>query len=73
MAIRVCNGDRLDRWFGRRWRAYTRCERRVAAWLIAQSVPAPVAAALLWIAKLAALGVLLYVAFWLTLLVGEGR
>lgn len=40
----------------------------MAAWLVSVGVPAGVATALMWVAKLAVLGVLLYTAFWLALL-----
>jgi fatty acid desaturase len=46
-----------------------RRERQVLGWLVAQGVPGGAASALIWIAKLAVLGVLLYAAFWLALLV----
>lgn len=59
--------ERLGRWFGRGWRAYSRGERRVSGRLVAWGLPAGVAVVVLWAAKLAVLGVLLYTAFWLTL------
>ena len=65
---RISNAERFGRWLGRRWRAYVRRERRVSGWLIAQGVPTPAAAVLIWGVKLAVLAVLLYTAFWLTLL-----
>jgi len=45
-----------------------RGERRVSNWLASKGMPAGVAAALPWVVKLAVLGVLLYAAFWLALL-----
>ncbi|ELF6204844.1 TPA: DUF3742 family protein [Pseudomonas putida] len=60
--------ERFGRWLGRAWRAGARVERRVTAWLVRQGVPRGLAVALLWAAKLTCLGVLLYVAFWLALL-----
>lgn len=60
--------ERLGRWLGGMWRAYARREREGEAWLTAQGVPAGGTAALLWAVKLAALGVLFYVAGWLALL-----
>ena len=59
---------RLGRGAGRAWRGYLRREQRVAGWLVTRGVPAGAATAALWIVKLAALGVLLYFAFWLALL-----
>ena len=59
---------RLGRGAGRAWRGYLRREQRVAGWLVTRGVPASVATAVLWIVKPAVLGVLLYSAFWLALL-----
>lgn len=60
--------ERLGQALGRMWRAYMRQERKVNGWLVAQGLPVGVARALLLAIKLLALGVLLYVAFWLALL-----
>ena len=59
---------RLGRRAGRAWRGYLRREQRVAGWLVARGVPAGAATAVLWIVKLAVLGLLLYTASWLALL-----
>ncbi|MDU6586983.1 MAG: DUF3742 family protein [Klebsiella michiganensis] len=59
---------RLGSGMGRAWRGYARLEKKAAHWLVAQGVPRGVASALPWLARLAVLGVLLYVAFWLALL-----
>ena len=59
---------RLGRRAGLAWRGYLRREQRVAGWLVTRGVPAGAATAVLWIVKLALLGVLLYSAFWLALL-----
>lgn len=61
-------GYRLGSSVGRAWRVYGGREQRVVEWLVKRDVPVSVATASLWIAKLVMLGVLLYVAFWLTLL-----
>lgn len=61
--------ERLGRTFGRGWRAYARGERRASNWLVSKGLPVVGAALLLWVVKLAALGVLFYVALWLALLV----
>lgn len=66
---RISNAERFGRWLGGVWRGYMRQEHRAADWLVARGMPAAGATALLWIVKLAVLGVLLYVAFWLALLV----
>lgn len=59
---------RLGRGAGRAWRGYLRSEQRVAGWLVTRGVPAGAATAVLWIVKLAVLGMLLYTASWLVLL-----
>ena len=59
---------RLGRGAGRAWRGYLRREQRVAGWLVTRGVPAGAATAVLWIVKLAVLGMLLYAASWLALL-----
>jgi len=66
---RITTAERFGRWLGRGWRSYVRGEQRVSAWLVAKGVPVSVATALVWVAKLALLGVLLYVAFWVALLI----
>lgn len=65
---RTSTAERLGRTFGRGWRVYARCERRVLNWLVSKGVPPAGAAAFVWVVKLAALGVLLYTTFWLALL-----
>lgn len=65
---RTSTAERLGRAFGRGWRAYARRERRASNWLVSKGMPRAGATALVWVAKLAVLGVLLYVAFWLALL-----
>ncbi|ABM41605.1 MULTISPECIES: DUF3742 family protein [Pseudomonadota] len=65
---RISTAERLGRAFGRGWRAYARGERRVSNWLASKGMPLAAAAVLVWMVKLAALGVLLYTAFWLALL-----
>lgn len=62
---RISTAERLGRSFGRGWRAYARGERRASHWLASQGLSAAGATVLLWVVKLAALGVLFYVAFWL--------
>lgn len=65
---RISTAERLGRSFGRGWRAYARGERRASSWLVYRGVPVVGATVLLWVVKLAVLGVLLYSAFWLALL-----
>ena len=65
---RLGNAERLGRWLGGLWRGFMRQERGVSGWLGARGMPAGGATALLWIVKLAVLGLLLYVAFWLAML-----
>ena len=59
---------RLGRGAGRAWRGYLRHERSVVGWLVARGVPAGAATAVLWIVKLAVLGMLLYTVSWFVLL-----
>jgi hypothetical protein len=59
---------RLGRGAGRAWRGYLRREQRVAGRLVTRGVPAGAATAVLWIVKLAVLGMLLYTVSWLVLL-----
>jgi len=67
-SARISFAERLGQALGRMWQAYLRQERKVNGWLVAQGLPAGVSKVLLLAIKLVALGVLLYVAFWLTLL-----
>lgn len=66
---RMSTAERLGRGLGRGWRAYARGERRVSNWLVSKGLPVVGTALLLWVVKLAALGVLFYVAFWLAVVV----
>ncbi|WP_413732593.1 DUF3742 family protein [Sodalis sp. RH20] len=59
---------RLGRSMGRTWRGYVSRERHVADWIISRGVPAVGASVLIWLIKLVLLGLLLYAAFWLALL-----
>jgi len=67
-ARRIRTAERFGRWLGRGWCRYVQGEQRVSAALVAKGVPVAVAAVLMWVVKLAVLGVLLYVAFWVALL-----
>ncbi|UMO90143.1 DUF3742 family protein [Pectobacterium sp. PL64] len=60
--------ERFGRWLGKGWRGYVRCEQQISCWLVDQGMSAKGVFTLLWIIKLALLGLLLYVAFWLALL-----
>jgi len=66
---RIRTAEHFGRWLGRGWRGCVRGERRVSAALVAKGVPIAVAAVLLWVVKLTVLGMLLYVAFWIAILV----
>ncbi|HAB5395083.1 TPA_asm: DUF3742 family protein [Salmonella enterica subsp. enterica serovar Mbandaka] len=59
---------RLGSSVGRAWRGYARMEKKAVRHLVAQGAPAVAVSALLWVVKLAVLGVLFYAAFWLALL-----
>ncbi|HCF1831439.1 TPA: DUF3742 family protein [Burkholderia stabilis] len=58
----------LGRTLGRAWRGCARLDRRAQGWLLAQGWAPGIAKAALLAVKLAAIGVLLYTAFWLALL-----
>ena len=60
--------ERTGRALGRMWKGVARLDRKVRQRFVASGLSAGAAAALLWIVKLVALGVLLYAAFWLALL-----
>ncbi len=64
---RISTAERLGRVFGRGWRAYARGERRASNWLVSKGVPVAGTSVLVWVVKLAVLGVLLYFAFWFAL------
>lgn len=66
-ATRISTAERLGRTLGRGWRAYARSEQRASNWLASKGVPVAGATALVWVTKLAVLGVLLYAAFWFAL------
>ena len=53
---------------GRAWRWYVQREQQLIGTLTAQGMSVHVARTALWVIKLAVLGLLLYLAFWLTLL-----
>lgn len=67
---RISNAERFGRRIGLMWRGFVCRERQVAGWLVARSLSVGTATALLWGVKLAVMGVLMYVAFWLALLFG---
>lgn len=67
-AAQTTFAERLGRTLGRAWRGCARLDRRAQGWLAAQGWAPGTAKAALLIIKLAVLGVLLYTAFWLTLL-----
>lgn len=60
--------ERMGQTLGRLWRGCLRHERTVNSWLVAQGMPAGVAKTLSLLIKLLVLGVVLYVASWLVLL-----
>ncbi|MQU08732.1 DUF3742 family protein [Pseudomonas helleri] len=59
--------ERLGQILGRMWRGCLRQERKMNGWLVEHGLPAGGATALLWIIKLVVLGLLLYAAFWMVL------
>lgn len=62
------SAERFGRWLGRSWRGYVRRERSVVGWMASRGMPGAIAAALPWVVRLTALGLLLYFTFWLALL-----
>lgn len=66
---RTTTAERAGRWLGRAWCGFVRQEAYAIQWLANKGLPAGVVRLLFWIAKLAILVVLLYVAFWLALLI----
>ncbi|HEJ5841573.1 TPA: DUF3742 family protein [Pseudomonas aeruginosa] len=67
-AAQTTFAERLGRTLGRAWRGCARLDRRAQGWLFAQGWAPGIAKAALLAVKLAAIGVLLYTAFWLALL-----
>ena len=67
-AAQTTFAERLGRTLGRAWRGCARLDRRAQGWLLARGWAPGIAKAALLAAKLAAIGVLLYTAFWLALL-----
>ncbi len=67
-AAQTTFAERLGRTLGRAWRSCARLDRRAQGWLLAQGWAPGIAKAALLAVKLAAIGVLLYTAFWLALL-----
>jgi len=61
--------ERLGRTLGRAWRGCARLDRRAQGWLRGQGLAPDLVQAPSLVVKLAALGVLLYSAFWLALLI----
>jgi hypothetical protein len=68
MAAKITVTERLGRTSGRAWRACARLDRRANGWLVAQGWAPGAARAVLTILKLAVLGLLVYAAFWLAVL-----
>lgn len=68
-AAQTTFAERFGRILGRTWRGCAHLDRRAQAWLRARGWAPGAAKATLLIVKLLALGLLLYAAFWLALLV----
>lgn len=66
---RFSKAERFGQGLGRVWRWLVRADGKMTAWLMRQGFPQGAAIATLWLARLAALGVLMYAALWLALLV----
>lgn len=54
--------ERVGHCLGRGWRAAARAERRASNWMVARGAPKGFVVVLLWVAKLVAAGVMLYLA-----------
>ncbi|WP_285643799.1 DUF3742 family protein [Pseudomonas sp. NBRC 100443] len=67
-SVSISLAERRGQTLGRVCRGYVRQERKVNGWLVGQGVSAGGATVLLWGVKLVVLGVLLYGAFWLAML-----
>ena len=67
-AAQITFAERVGRALGRQWRSCVRLDREANGWLLAQGLAPRVAKAALLVAKLAAIGLLVYAAFWLVLL-----
>lgn len=61
--------ERLGSWLGRCWRGYLRLEEVIILRLQRLNVPINLARIICWILEVIGLIVLLYVAFWITLIV----
>jgi hypothetical protein len=72
-AAQTTFAERLGRTPGRAWRGCARLDRRAQGWLLARGWAPGIAKAALLAVKLAAIGVLLYTAFWLVLLLASAR
>lgn len=65
---RNSKAEQAGRWIGRVWRHLGRQEARLNCWMVDNGVPLHVARGLLCVVKPALVGVMLYAAFWIVLL-----
>ena len=65
---RITTAERAGRWLGLAWRGCVRQEARAIRWLASKGLPTGLGRLLFWIVKIVVIGVLLYAAFWLALL-----
>ncbi|MCY1400384.1 hypothetical protein D9M71_154640 [compost metagenome] len=68
-ATQTTFAERAGQVLGQMWKGLMRLDRKGCGWLVAQGLPTGLAKIILWIVKLVVLGVLLYSAFWLALLI----
>lgn len=68
-AAQTTFAEHVGRALGRVWRSCVRLDRKANGWLVAQGLAPGVAKAALLVVKLVAVGLLVYAAFWLALLV----
>jgi hypothetical protein len=60
--------ERIGRTLGRMWRAALRFDHKAHGALVAHGMNANLAAGILWVLRIALLGIVLYGAFWVALL-----
>jgi small-conductance mechanosensitive channel len=65
----VSKSELIGRWLSNSWRRVAFRELQARQWLVAKGLPRSAASWMLWSIKLALVGVLLYLVFWLGLLV----
>ena len=65
----VKTSERAGRWLGRVWRSVAHREARAVRWLAVHGVPNRFGRLLFWLIKILVVGLLLYMAFWVALII----